>query len=320
MFKCILCYKEFDDSEKTEEHIFPEAIGGNIRLMEMCKVCNSHLGENVDAPMINSWLIEAKRQLLKLPGKKGRIPNPLENGTLSSDPTQKVKYKFKDGSPESLYIVPNFKYGKDENGNDTIEIILDKTDEDKLPEILDKIRKRTSKDGKPAELNNIKKYEGRDEKPWINMTKIISLHDWQRCIIKIAYELTYRKIGSQWLDHPIAKRMRELLQKETITKTDLEDAKIQGSINLINGGFNIPFVDDPNCLYAVFLPMDGKLTCLVRIFDAYQGIIVVDDSHNGSFPIDGEIIKIDVVSKSKEELPFLDFIAEQTKKNEQNGI
>lgn len=320
MFRCILCCNEFEDCEKTEEHIFPDAIGGNICIEEMCKACNSHLGENVDAPLINSFLIQAKRQILKLSGKKGHIPNPLENGVLSNDPSQKVKYKFKDGSPDSLYTVPNFKYGKDENGNDTIQIILDKTDEHKIPEILDKIKKRASKNGKPVKFGELKKFERRDESPRMEMTKTFDLYDWQRCIIKIAYELTYRKIGSKYLDNPIAVRIRELLKKEKIDKSDLEDAKIQGNINLANAGCNLPFVVDPNFLYAAFLPIDGKLICLVRIFDAYQGFLIVDDSNNGSFPIDGEIIIIDVVNKVKEELPFLEFITEQTAKNEQNGI
>ncbi len=320
MFKCILCYNDFEDSKKTEEHIFPESIGGNICLWEMCKVCNSHLGKNVDAPMVNSFQIEAKRQLLKLPGKKGHIPNPLENGVLSTDQSQKVKYKFKDGSPESLYVVPNFKYGKDENGNDTIQIILDKKDEHKLPEILEKIKKRASKKGKPIELRDIKKFEGREENPLMQMTKIFKLYDWQRCIIKIAYEMTYRKFGVNYLDNPIAVRIRDLLKKENIEQIDLENARIQGNINSTNTGFTIPFVDDPDCLYTVFLPIDGKLICFVRIFDSYQGFIVVDENYNGSYPTEGEIIKIDVKNKSKEELGFLEFIIQQTSLIEQKGI
>jgi len=320
MFRCILCSNEFEDCEKTEEHIFPDAIGGNICIEEMCKGCNSHLGENVDAPMINSFPIEAKRQLLKLSGKKGHIPNPLEDGVLSTDPSQKVKYKFKDGLPESLYMVPNFKYGKDENGNDTIQITLDKKDEHKIPEIMDKIKKRASKNGKPVELGEIKKSEGRDERPWMQMTKIFNLYDWQRCIIKIAYEVTYRKFGINYLDNPIAVRIRELLKKKTIDQTDLENARIQGNITFANGGVTIPFVDDPNCLYAILLPIDGKLICSVRIFDSYQGFIVVDDNYDGKYPTDGEIIKIDVVHKSKEEISFLEFIKQQTSLIEQKGI
>lgn len=320
MFKCILCCSDCEDSEMTEEHIFPDAIGGNIKLTDMCKLCNSHLGEYVDAPMINSWLIEAKRQLLKLPGKKGKIPNPLEDGVLSTDSSQKVKYKFIDGEPESLYVVPNFKYGKDENGNDNIQIILDKKDEHKLPEIIEKMKKRAAKKGTPIEFSNMNKVEGRDEKPWVQMTKIISLYDWQRCLIKIAYELTYRKVGIGYLNNPIAVRIRELLKKEKIIQTDLENAKLHGSITLANDGFNIPFVDNPNCLYAVFLPIDGKLNCFIRIFDAYQALIVVDDVHSGSFPKDGEVIKIDPTNKSKDEQSFLEFIEKQSQNSEQGDI
>ncbi|MHC1738813.1 MAG: HNH endonuclease [Ignavibacteriaceae bacterium] len=319
MFKCILCSKDFEDSERTVEHIFPESIGGNICISEVCKVCNSHLGENVDAPMINSFPIEAKRQLLKLAGKKGYIPNPLENGFLSTDPNQKVKYIFKDGSPESLYVVPYFRYVKDENDNSTTQIILDKKDEHKIPEILDKIIKRASANGKPVELRNIQRYEGRLDNCRIQIKKQVNLIDWQRCIIKIAYEMAFRKLGVDYLNNPIAVRIRDLLKKEKIDYTDLREAKIQANIYFVNDINAIPFVDDPNCLYAVFFPIDGKLICFVRIFDVYQGSIVVDDNYDGKYPDDAKIAKIDVINKSTEELDYLELIKQHTSLSENRG-
>ncbi len=62
--------------------------------------------------------------MLKLPGKTGEIPNPLENGVFADNPDQKVKYIIEeDGQPGRLYIVSKIERGTDETGNPTISLI-----------------------------------------------------------------------------------------------------------------------------------------------------------------------------------------------------
>lgn len=308
MFKCILCLNDFDDSLKTDEHIFPEAIGGTTIIYDLCKECNDHLGKSVDGPFVNNWFIAAKRQILKLPGKKGEIPNPLENGVLSSYPDQKVKFIFKAGVPESIYMIPNVSKEIDEKGNEKISIRLDKKDEFKLPGILDAIRRRAEKKGKKLDLSNLQREEGKEEHPWIKMKQKFDLYDWQRGIIKIAFELTYRKYGINYLSDPIAQRIIELLKEEIITKENLEKAKINGTIGLAEKNQS-PFFDDiGDCHYALFAIVDNKLSCTVRIFDLFQGYIVMSENIQGKFPSDAEIIKIDVKNKTTAEIPYLKFI------------
>ena len=57
MFKCIFCLNKFDDSKKTEEHVFPEAIGGSFSIFNLCKPCNDKLGANADSHLINNLFI-----------------------------------------------------------------------------------------------------------------------------------------------------------------------------------------------------------------------------------------------------------------------
>lgn len=308
MFKCILCLNDFDDSLKTEEHVFPESIGGTIKIWDLCKGCNDHLGEFVDSPLVNNWMIASQRLILKLPGKKGEIPNPLENGILSSDPSQKVKYYMKNGLPESVYLVPNVSRSVDESGNKIISIKLDKKDEHKLPQILDTIKKRAEKKGEKVNLDNIHKEEGREEKPWIQMRHKFDLYDWQRGIIKIAFELTYRKYGIDYLSEPIAQRIIELLRKKDITKDDLQNSMLRGKIGFAADTFAPPFLDDSNSLYGMLVVIDNKLICTVRIFNTLQGNIVMSENRSGSFPLDGDFIQIDVKNKIKTEMPYIKFI------------
>jgi hypothetical protein len=44
--KCIICTNEFE--KLTNEHIFPESMGGSIITKNVCKSCHSKLGQEVD--------------------------------------------------------------------------------------------------------------------------------------------------------------------------------------------------------------------------------------------------------------------------------
>lgn len=66
MTKCIYCLREKDDSEFTTEHIFPEALGGNLCGAELetdrvCGRCNNLSGNFIDGMFIRSWLCQANR-------------------------------------------------------------------------------------------------------------------------------------------------------------------------------------------------------------------------------------------------------------------
>ena len=94
MARCIICLTETPDAELTDEHIFPEAIGGRIVIGSVCKPCNDKLGNTIDHRLTEHWLVQGQRMLLKLPGKTGQIPNPLERGVMRDEPSQKLIYKM----------------------------------------------------------------------------------------------------------------------------------------------------------------------------------------------------------------------------------
>lgn len=59
---CPYCGYDKDESKFTDEHVIPQALGGNVQptnpfLLKVCGECNSACGRWIDAPFIRSWLI-----------------------------------------------------------------------------------------------------------------------------------------------------------------------------------------------------------------------------------------------------------------------
>ena len=67
MRTCIYCNKEKQDSEFSQEHIFPRALGGAIQPTNpfstdlVCARCNTISGFFIDAPFVKSWFINNYR-------------------------------------------------------------------------------------------------------------------------------------------------------------------------------------------------------------------------------------------------------------------
>jgi hypothetical protein len=72
--KCVLCLAA---KLLTEEHIFPEGIGGSLTADILCKDCNSNLGHKVDAPYLEQPHVQLARNALGVSGKRDHIPQPF---------------------------------------------------------------------------------------------------------------------------------------------------------------------------------------------------------------------------------------------------
>lgn len=104
---CIIC-REYG-KDLTDEHVIPDAIGGVYHIYNVCKDCNSKLGDTIDNNLINHWLTQGFRHIYKIGGKRKMIPNPLiGQGELDSgqhvrtveDATGKIKPILIPSSPE----------------------------------------------------------------------------------------------------------------------------------------------------------------------------------------------------------------------------
>ncbi len=65
-FLCPYCGREKPDTDRSQEHVIPRALGGAIMPQNpfsllVCRRCNSACGRHVDGPFIRSWLTQLDR-------------------------------------------------------------------------------------------------------------------------------------------------------------------------------------------------------------------------------------------------------------------
>ena len=90
MKTCIICRKEKLENEFNEEHIIQDSIGGRIKINDVCKECNSKLGNKVDIHLTNNFMSELNRFELGIKGKSGKLPNPFKEGGLKGEENKRV--------------------------------------------------------------------------------------------------------------------------------------------------------------------------------------------------------------------------------------
>lgn len=89
---CILCLK--DNITLTDEHIFPESVGGRIKKPILCKPCNDKVGSYIDAPYINMKHIQLARAILQIRSKKDHIPIPFDDIYTANGINESFKVKL----------------------------------------------------------------------------------------------------------------------------------------------------------------------------------------------------------------------------------
>lgn len=183
--KCIICRNVKEDSDFSDEHVIPDSLGGYYHIYTVCKSCNSKLGENVDAPLVNHKLSEIYRFSQEIVGKSGKLPNPF-SGTFShkDTPNRKARIDINKKRELELYYPPETIW-QEVDGRLILSIAVDPKDENKINKILAKTLSR-----KNIDLSNIvigeKKIEI-DTSP-ITVKWEINLNEFKIGLLKIAYE------------------------------------------------------------------------------------------------------------------------------------
>ncbi|MGB3203979.1 MAG: HNH endonuclease [Crinalium sp.] len=276
MKKCIIC--KFDKSSESfsEEHIFPDSIGGTIILDSVCKECNDFLGHSVDSYLVNHLGIQLSRSVLKISGKKGKVPNPLEKGTFVDDDgtIQQGKNLCDElGNPIGLYIVSNSK------GNiikdNYARITIDKKDKNKLPAMVNK--KLTRNGLRELSSEEIAKYSIAVSQPDISLTlnREWDLIKYQIAILKIAYELAFYWLGESYLNDSTGEKLRLCITDKSLEgEWYLKHPDIKAVIGLVGQYSNYDKWKnwDNEGYYHVGLMINDKnlLLCNIKIFDNFE--------------------------------------------------
>ncbi|MCF0220452.1 MAG: HNH endonuclease [Muribaculaceae bacterium] len=278
---CIICHE--DNVILSDEHVIPEAIGGYYHIYNVCKECNSKLGDKVDIHLLNHWFIKASRHEKGLKGYSNTIPNPLTgDGVLPNG--QKVRLEEdKEGNlmPHLLPSSPSVS----EDGN-SFRFEVDTKDEKLIPKIEAKILKKNKIDSTKMYISSSQTIS-EIEHPEVAMRINIDLKNYKIGLLKIAYEFTVDKIADYYID-PTAKLYASILKDGSLNQINEVcfegDSMINSQIALLD-----EFVDNNNTNRHLLLLInnDNKLYCLVKIFDKFCQLIKMSDKAYGT---DGLIV------------------------------
>ncbi len=281
---CIICKKPKPHDEFTTEHIFPESIGGDITLNCVCKDCNSSLGHSVDSNLLSHVFVDFERFILRIPGKSGKIPNPIAKGYINDgqDEIQCIFDKF--GVFKELKTFPKIKTSFGDNGTLEIQVKADAKEKANLKAIFNKILKRSGLDKlSEEEIQNIENTQPLPgEQPLISKTFVIDLFSYKLAIIKIAYELGYHCLGNTYFNDNMGESLRLSILDNSLEENWLRKHSIDAKIGLVEGEISLfpHFTNEKDHHIALIerSDSDNKLICRIKIFNAFQGVITISKS------------------------------------------
>lgn len=272
----------------SSEHVFPEALGGRHTIRDVCKSCNDHLGQEVDSGLTNNKVADIKRSLLGLSGRSGKVPNPFKGAKLSSDPRIQVNYDPSAEDGERIYVPTRvFKQERDD-GTVEVEMVVDPSDEHRIPEMLSRIKDRYDKkalsDGGAYEMSEPNSTRESLERATLSVGGGLDQLAIARGLIKIAYELAYCRLGPVYLKDPIAMAIRHLLalkSRPAVAKA-FEGMRLPGTCGIgpsqVLQGIGLR---DEDAHYGLIWPIDGGLSCVVQVLGMFNATVVVAGSDYG---------------------------------------
>lgn len=264
---CIICHE--DNKILSDEHVIPEAIGGYYHIYNVCKDCNSKLGDLVDAHLINHWFIKASRYLNGLKGYSKTVTHPLVgDGVLEGG--HKVRLEVDKNGTLIPHLLPSSpSVSKD---GSVFCFQLDKKDEKLIPKIETKIYKKNGIDPSKYYIDKSRTVS-QIEHPEVAMHLSIDLKNYKIGLLKIAYEFAVDKIEGYYND-TLAILYSDILCKGNINR--LDEVYFEGD-SIINRGLSLfdQFIDSSNVNrhILVLFNNDNKLYCFVKIFDKFCQLI-----------------------------------------------
>lgn len=207
--QCIFCLEE---KPLTIEHVFPESIGGRLKIPFVCKDCNSKLGSTVDGKFQALFPFILNRQIYGLKGKKGHCPNIFSGVWAVDDPTSRLKkVRIVNGSPETLPTVTI----KEDLDATSVSMVIPATysRKEQLEMVKKELRRVQLKlnpqlEDAPDKLNKLvasmadealQKATHHSERPLLHQEKIAWNDTGVQEYVKIAYELAFCMYGYPYI-------------------------------------------------------------------------------------------------------------------------
>lgn len=296
---CIICHQ--DDAELSDEHVIPDAIGGYYHIYNVCKECNSKLGDSVDSHLLKHWVTTAARHVNGLAGKTGKIPNPLVGDGIFEDGSKVRLEEGKDGKIV-LHILPNALVVSDDGKS--FSFFVDEKDEKLIPKIAQKAQRKLTVNSVSEQIISQKEIHQIDN-PTVQMQMQIDMKNYKIGLLKIAYEFAVDKIP-EYYDDPKARLYSDILHDASLDRLDevafIGDGLLNSDIKPLE-----EFVDytNTNRHILMLLNIQGRLYCMVRLFDkAFCQMICMSDRAYGK----DDLVMLAVNDFGKHECKFYDAV------------
>lgn len=309
--RCIFCLEE---REPSCEHVFPQAISGTLTINRVCKPCNEWLGAKVDCKLTNHIACVGMREKLGLTDGEGRPvrswPRFFREGKLAVDQTQTIEIRQdRETGSFSTKLRYHRQESKDADGTEQVQISIDLSDIDQLPNIVQRERKRRrlpplSDQEIEALKDDARKNVQTIEQPEVILSPRIDTELYKPAIAKIAYEMAWYWLGDAYLDDARADVLRDYIRGK---RDDLRSAHIEFNENY--QGLAL-WAGEPNAHIAFGASQGRSHAVALRIFSIFVGVIEITTQNERYAGTDwNRFLLIDPATKVRRESSVEDELA-----------
>jgi hypothetical protein len=306
--RCIFCLDLEPPSGFTDEHVFPDAVGGTLIVRNVCKSCNDRLGHSVDSAITNHALVQVKRQALGLAGKSGRVPNPFGHAVMADDPQQKLRLSIDWAKPDSvgIYAIPSVERTMTGPGEGSLQVRIDASDLHRLRDIINTALVRAGAPPLSAEaVNDLTLNEALNVQPRVNVQLSVDISKYQRGLMKIAYELACLWLGESYADDPTASRIRQFIFDDELPLDPSTKHAVRGNMRMAPSEPLLPFwPHERDHLMACMVEHGGRLGMVVSFLGILDAAIGITDAPHSYPNRQQRFISIDPRTGLKRECRF----------------
>ncbi len=222
MFLCTYCVERKPDSERSEEHVMPAALGGAWTVTNVCDACQEQANVEIDRPFTQSLWVLDQRHRLGIPDRYGNVPDaPRVNAQVADGRPAIVTL-----SPEGwkLELPPLSRAGEEHRA---LQITVSVDD---AAEYIGKKLKRFERDN-PGFTWKIAKREIAPHVPLdVSFPFSMPLTLWPRFGVKVALTVGRELHGEQWLGSNHGLLLNRLLSgpRRSSNESSTDEADVLG--------------------------------------------------------------------------------------------
>ena len=281
-FRCVICADTVDGASRSDEHVFPEAIGGTLVYRDVCKPCNDALGSSADVALTDHIAILNFRRKFHLVGKTGKVPVPFSKGGVLVERGVRTPFTW-DGE----YMHRKTTESVTATGR---ELVVDPRDAHNIPKIEATLRERGRSDTTVRVADEVMR--GVIEVPYK-----IETRSCEPCLIKIICELACGFLGPTFLDEPFARKARAFLKQPGASI----DASDTGGWWFRTGPALVALKGvREELLVGGLLRSKGRIVGYTRLFDFIDATVIVSDRAHPQVNEKGLAIVIDITRREQE--------------------